>query len=128
MKERTPPLEVKAPVDMRFKSKKLGDKSKMPMEYGAEMKEAWASSVWGWFSWWWSFSYSADRAIWGTLWLSKWLGISIIFDIIGWGDYAKNEVVTWEAFLTKYDLVEAMTIFWRCNLSFHQIFSCPWLM
>jgi len=68
------------------------------------MKEAWASSVWSWSSWWWSWSYGAERAIYGTLWLSRWLG---------WGSSKKNEVVTWEAFTLRYELVEAMHIFWR---------------
>jgi hypothetical protein len=59
------------------------------------MKEAWASSVWSWRTWWWSWSYGANNAIRGYLWLTKYMG------------WNKNNVVTWEAFLNRYDLVEA---------------------
>jgi len=64
------------------------------------MKEAWASSVFSINTWWHSFSYGADAPLRGSLWMSTHIG-------------SKEEVVTWEAFLEKYSLLEAVTIFWR---------------
>jgi len=38
------------------------------------MKEAWASSVYTYRSWWWSFAYHAHNPLRWGLWLSKFQG------------------------------------------------------